>query len=93
MKIEAGKYYKTRDGRKVGPATARYNTGCSDGPWKVNGWNYDDDGKCSNMSPCKHDLIAEWQDEPADDETNFAAQAKKYGILIIETVGLSLIHI
>ncbi|UKK94956.1 ribosomal protein L7/L12 [Brucella pseudogrignonensis] len=67
LKIEAGKYYRTRDGRKVGPMEA----------WCFGGWHSDraehplnggvwlDDGTAkyagAKDSP---DLIAEWIDEP-----------------------------
>jgi len=67
LKIEAGKYYRTRDGRKVGPIEA----------WRFGGWHSDraehplnggvwlDDGTAkyagAKDSP---DLIAEWVDEP-----------------------------
>jgi hypothetical protein len=67
LKIEAGKYYRTRDGRKVGPMEA----------WCFGGWHSDraehplnggvwlDDGTAkyagAKDSP---DLIAEWINEP-----------------------------
>jgi len=67
LKIEAGKYYRTRDGRKVGPMEV----------WCLGGWHSDraehplnggvwlDDGTAkyagAKDSP---DLIAEWIDEP-----------------------------
>ncbi len=67
LKIEAGQYYRTRDGRKVGPMEA----------WCFGGWHSDraehplnggvwlDDGTAkyagAKDSP---DLIAEWIDEP-----------------------------
>lgn len=70
MKIEAGKYYRTRDGRKVGPMEnvaigsaftansmlwSEFGDFCGD----VNG------GICYQMkSNPDQDLIAEWQDEP-----------------------------
>ena len=51
MKIEEGKYYRTRDGRKVGPMRSA---------WTPNGtqWWFKDGDKT------KLDLIAEWTDEP-----------------------------
>ena len=63
MKIEAGKYYITRDGEKVGPMVPD----CVDGKdWKQKGdrsrlWH--DDGQRWNDD--RHDeLIAEWTDTP-----------------------------
>lgn len=75
LTIEAGKFYKTRDGRKVGPMTK------SDGRWYVRGalgtWN--DDGTASNHhKPTATefgDLIAEWVAEPAVHSATPAAVA------------------
>ncbi len=61
IKIEAGKFYRTRDGRKVGPMVASN----SRWPFKTNGHNgayYNADGSCPYFSNL--DLIAEWIDEP-----------------------------
>jgi len=66
FKIEAGKYYRTRDGRKVGPVTDRGGYYCA------NEMNYNSGGECGyegRHDPYhdwrdKHDLIAEWVDEP-----------------------------
>ncbi len=65
LKIEAGKYYRTRDGRKVGPMEA----------WCFGGWHSDraeyplnggvwlDDGTAKYAgAKDSHDLIAEWVD-------------------------------
>src|SRR5690606_1883497 len=63
LKIEAGKYYKTRDGRKVGPY-------CKARPSNV--WITEDgnilnsrysNGKLQLNCENDADLIAEWQDE------------------------------
>lgn len=68
MKIEAGKYYKTRDGRKVGPMREldRKNT---DYPWTdqygdMPDQRYSDSGKEIGMGSDYY-LISEWQDEPS----------------------------
>lgn len=79
LKIEAGRYYKTRDGRKVGPLKTHGGSGLivvfGDGRvWEL-------DGKarkaCVSMSPYD-DLIAEWHEA-----TNVGAQvdtlAEEYG--------------
>jgi hypothetical protein len=59
MKIEVGKYYKTRDGRKVGPM--KY---CEHDkwPWDVQGTSelWDKNGKSDEG--LELDLIAEWQE-------------------------------
>lgn len=66
MQIEAGKYYKTRDGRKVGPAKV-----AGAGKGKHKDWNwmlgtesgdayYQDHGTAPYMSEL--DIIAEWTD-------------------------------
>lgn len=74
MQIEAGKYYKTRDGRKVGPMAANDNDMW---PWIVKGsmprtgfaWKQDGIG-CSYSPHSEYDtnldLIAEWTDTPAE---------------------------
>lgn len=69
IKIEEGKYYRTRDGRKVGPAVPNHIAPISY-PWnipyrgayhayRVDGTSCIDD---------KDDVVAEWQDEPVADE-------------------------
>ena len=65
LKIEAGKFYKTRDGRKVGPMSVDvYDLwsapGFSSKEWYGNGRCYSD---LSRTTP--KDIIAEWIDEPA----------------------------
>lgn len=67
LKIEAGKFYKTRDGRKVGPMVGPAYSGywvksvLSD----EDGETYDYDGKCYySADEDDNDLIAEWV-EPA----------------------------
>ncbi len=72
MQLEVGKYYKTRDGRKVGPLDFREDWGgfaC-----ETTGSVYCPDGShgdaCDTVRCCidnrpYDDLIAEWTDEPA----------------------------
>ena len=59
LKIEAGKFYKTRDGRKVGPMEARKAYG-GKYVWQHDGGRliYEADG--TNYQPGAKDLIAEW---------------------------------
>ena len=65
LKIEAGKFYKTRDGRKVGPMAAwRMGGWASEGEFNTGLWLTDGQPKYSNASDSPA-LIAEWIDEPA----------------------------
>lgn len=61
--IEAGKYYRTRDGHKVGPITHNgygvYGAPENPSKWYVTGRSFSDDKQLPS------DLIAEWVDEPA----------------------------
>ncbi len=65
LRIEAGKFYRTRDGRKVGPMVRWREHG--DWPWSCHMENgtdiWGDDGRNGNDDA---DLIAEWVDEPSD---------------------------
>lgn len=97
LQIEAGKYYRTRDGRKVGPM---YERG---GEWicdhQVDGYvpmwhlktgvaNFTTEGPESDDP--QYDLIAEWTDDPAAREPellDLAALAKMHGIRITVTIG------
>lgn len=63
MQIEAGKYYRTRDGRKVGPAVQE---SIGEYPWNVR-WDegkyyYSNYGK-SSISIDSDDIVAEWTEE------------------------------
>jgi hypothetical protein len=78
IKIEAGKFYKTRDGRKVGPVRLKAAHG-SDGPYRIDGlWNYLENGLVGSISNGDHkdDLIAEWIDEPVAKPSNDNAKPK-----------------
>jgi hypothetical protein len=80
LKIEVGKFYKTRDGRKVGPAFISGNTATfgSTGNYASAVWS--DDGRSSSRddktSLKDNDIIAEWIDEPAAKASNDNAQPK-----------------
>ncbi|WP_349506913.1 hypothetical protein [Agrobacterium pusense] len=70
LKIEAGKFYKTRDGRKVGPMAAWHRGGwASEGEFLTGLWLTDGQPKYSNASDSPA-LIAEWIDEPAAKPSN-----------------------
>jgi hypothetical protein len=59
MKIQAGKYYRRRDGEVIGPATTRTDKGSSY-QWTVGGLFFTDDGRYQARGPdCDYDLIAE----------------------------------
>ncbi len=68
LKIEAGKYYKTRDGRKVGPMR-ELDRNDTDWPWTdqdgdmpYQRYNDKGNGIGLRMEDCRH-IISEWQDE------------------------------
>ncbi len=80
LKIEAGKFYKTRDGRKVGPMSRWSQT--VEHPWEQQGGSsvftnggdiWRDDGTSEYDVP---PLIAEWIDEPVSKPSNDNAQPK-----------------
>lgn len=64
LQIEAGKFYRTRDGRKVGPMEKR-ETGWSEYTFEVEGGRYifKPDGTNYDGPGCPLDLVAEWVDE------------------------------
>lgn len=62
MKIEAGKFYRRADGRKVGPA-GLINSG-GEYPWLVGGEQYTNDGRFSARGPSEFDLACEWDESP-----------------------------
>ncbi len=70
LTIEAGKFYKTRDGRKVGPIVVAQGAG-KPWPWKESSGTYyykEDGHSCPGYAhghKDEDDLIAEWVDEPA----------------------------
>lgn len=67
LRIQQGKFYKTRDGRKVGPLGPN-DGGLADYPLQDNSdWTecWTTDGRYYNDgTESQHDLIAEWIDEP-----------------------------
>jgi hypothetical protein len=87
LKIEAGKYYRTRDGRKVGPMARKWDD-------REHPWGFGRELSCytsygerwkGGLGHEGDDLIAEWTDEPptTDPELlDFAALAAQHGIKI-----------
>lgn len=78
LKIESGKFYRTRDGRKVGPMESD-NWG--DGyPWTDGERWYSGNGAWIESEESEHDLIAEWHDTPSSPvATQVDAIAEEYG--------------
>lgn len=76
LKIEAGKFYKTRDGRKVGPMERR------EGYLSHEDWHYNASGECcyrGRSGDCvqkDREIIAEWIDEPVAKPSNDNAKPK-----------------
>lgn len=79
LKIEAGKFYRTRDGRKVGPLTTTDNNEFWPFRWPDQTMYYKADGFSCPGSARLHrdedDLIAEWVDEPVAVAAPAAAEA------------------
>lgn len=72
LRIEAGKYYKTRDGRKVGPMRGpEYSHYWGDDAMRCGDESYSMDGRCYDFGIANEDLIAEWQDEPTGSTAGF----------------------
>jgi len=66
LKIEAGKFYRTRDGRKVGPMKASsWSDGWYDESASITSQRWEKDGSYIIGQTTQLDLIAEWTDEPA----------------------------
>jgi len=89
MQIEAGKYYRTRDGRKVGPMVLNdpntlfcFDDGSNTG-WKS-------DGGCGFSIERDQDLIAEWSEPMQIKEGHYYidADGEKVGPIIDSTMGL-----
>ena len=61
VKIEIGKYYRTRSGLKVGPIS-RYNALEHPYIWRPAGWLWTENGE-RYAGQEEHDIIAEWADD------------------------------
>lgn len=86
MRIEEGKYYRTRDGRKVGPV--RPATNPDNGPFQADlsdgsNWCYDADGRLTNLrhEDMAEDIVAEWPEGPVVTETVRRIEPGVYGPL------------
>lgn len=78
LTIEAGKYYRTRDGQKVGPMKfIGHNI-----PWSWGGWlesatatySFGVHGRWDITEESNLDLIAEWTDTPTPEERDHAGE-------------------
>lgn len=66
VKIEAGKYYKTRDGIKVGPIRNYDDRFYYKASFCCGNWTYLENGKwAGSTEEDNRDIIAEWQDQPS----------------------------
>lgn len=65
LRIEAGKYYKTRDGRKVGPIKSYEDRYFHKASFACREWTYLENGKwAGSLNNDNRDLISEWSEEP-----------------------------
>jgi hypothetical protein len=81
MKIEAGKFYRTRDGRKIGPMKKGH--GGVEHKWIVefgDGMSWKPDGTSAHCA----DLIAEWTEGPVREVTRKEIVPGVYGRLCID---------
>jgi len=99
IKIEEGKYYRTRDGRKVGPMSVwgKYTDkdgaplyDCEDRKFSGTYWSSSgSNGEPSVANSPELDLTAEWTDGPVRTVTRTEIVPGTYGVLSVGTVGAS----
>jgi hypothetical protein len=84
MKIEEGKFYRTRDGHKVGPmifdSTVTDSYPYRDPDWS--GW-WSEGGERQAAKFPETDLIAEWEDTPAKPKTWGEMTGEEKGALLL----------
>jgi len=94
FKLEAGKFYKTRDGRKVGPAFVSGDVATFGSKSNHASAVWSDDGRSSHRddktSLKDNDIIAEWIDEPVVASNDNAQPKFKVGdrVRFVQTYGL-----
>lgn len=74
LKLEVGKYYRTRDGGKVGPIEGKepyVGTYIIEGYNESYGFAWFEDGRKNRDYESRSDLVAEWNDEPMDNHTEY----------------------
>ena len=80
LTLEAGKFYKTRDGRKAGPAFISGNIATFGNASNYASAVWSDDGRSSSredkLSLKDNDIVAEWIDEPVAKPSNDNAKPK-----------------
>ncbi len=80
MKIEEGKFYRTRDGEKVGPILPYDGDGF---PFRCGIYSYNSYGGYYSRGTSPRDLIAEWTDEPDTPKTwGDMTDAEKVALLL-----------
>ncbi|GHC61328.1 hypothetical protein [Limoniibacter endophyticus] len=92
LKIEAGKYYRTRDGLKVGPMKRFYG-----GVWREEGgsgmlWRSDGERYFYLDHSDYIDLVAEWVDEQKAGNDSSPADDAPQGCIRIGNTWISLLH-
>ncbi|KAB2679763.1 hypothetical protein [Brucella pseudintermedia] len=91
LTIETGKFYRTRDGRKVGPmdgwTSDQFRERAGDGRyWTVDGIGH---GEAKG-----EDLIAEWVDEPSSNDNQPVAEQQEGSVFIdVSKAGPSQLHL
>ncbi|MBA8821469.1 hypothetical protein BRY73_16245 [Ochrobactrum sp. P6BS-III] len=95
LTIEAGKFYRTRDGRKVGPMRRRaFGWVASDRIIATDQCDWYEGGNFSLYKDREHDLIAEWVDEPACNDNQPVAEQQDGAAYIDATkAGPSQLHV
>lgn len=92
FELQNGKYYRTRDGRKVGPLERNGNQ-FYDTSESLTGYGWYNDGKYFNGKlECQLDLVREWRDEKdifttvkklnIGDFGNFKINENTYGVSV-----------
>jgi len=74
MKLEEGKYYITREGRKVGPMD-HYHSYKNLHPWASDNLLWSADGIGYEGCHPEQDIVAEWKDEPLKREPTLSVEA------------------
>lgn len=77
LQIEAGKYYRTRDGRKVGPMVCVIGPdyGFDTDDRQEGGFRWYNDGRTCSAHKTPRDIIAEWRDDHATADAASAANS------------------
>lgn len=96
VKLEVGKYYKRRDGRKVGPMVRNISGDYTEThPFSCPiGFTYKVDGgyMVENAESC-YDIIEEWQDGPVRTVTRKEIVPGQYGFVKVHDPGTKYVRI